>query len=221
MGVLPFILGLAWLLTALVGSRSSEQHAFASITLVAIAALLFEVTSYDLRFGQGRLHDRYLFYVVPLVLVALAAALRDRNWSRWPLFASVGLLAMAFAYLPVIRYDKFNVDSPVAFLNGALLDVGGSVNGARLVLAFATIAAGLLFLLASAVLGRRRAAAILLGVAALAMPAQAGLAFNRLFTADGTSGRPLTVDQSVVFDWIDRKLGPGAKVTMIPYPLLY
>ncbi|TML94759.1 MAG: hypothetical protein E6G03_11110 [Actinobacteria bacterium] len=221
MGILPFVVGIAWLGTALVRSRIREQHAFASVATVVILALLFEVTSYDLRFGQGRLHDRYLFYVVPLVLVALAAALRDRNWSRWPLFASVGLLAMAFAYLPVIRYDKFNVDSPVAFLNGALLDAGGSVNGARLLLAFATIVAGLLFLLASALLGRRRAAVILLVIAALAMPVQAGLAFNRLFTADGTSGRPLTVDQSVVFDWIDRKLGPGAKVTMIPYPLLY
>src|SRR5207249_11498379 len=97
----------------------------------------------------------------------------------------------------------------------------GSVNGARLLLAFATIVAGLLFLLASALLGRRRAAVILLVIAALAMPVQAGLAFNRLFTADGTSGRPLTVDQSVVFDWIDRKRGPGTKVTMLPYPFIY
>ncbi len=221
MGILPFIVGIAWLGTAIVRSRSREQHAFAALATVVIVALLFEVASYDLRFGQGRLHDRYLFYVVPLVLIAFAAALRDRNWSRWPLFASVGLLALAFAYLPVVRYDKFNVDSPVAFLNGPLLDVGGSVNGARLFLAFVTIGAGALLVLLSAVIGRRRTAAILLVFAALAMPVQAGLAFNRLFTADGTSGRPLTVDQSVVFDWIDRKLGPGAKVTMLPYPFLY
>jgi hypothetical protein len=221
MAILPFVIGIAWLGTALVRSRVREEHAFATLATVVIVFLLFEVTSYDLRFGQGRLHDRYLFYVVPLVLVAFATALRDRNWSRWPLFASVGLLALAFAYLPVVRYDKFNVDSPVAFLNGALLDVGGSVNGARLFLAFVTIGAGVLLLLASALLGRRRTAVILLGIAALAMPVEAGLAFNRLFTADGTSGRPLTVDQSVVFDWIDRTLGSGTKVTMLPYPFLY
>jgi hypothetical protein len=221
MGILPFVVGIAWLGTALVRSRIRERHAFAALATVTVVAFLFEVASYDLRFGQGRMHDRYLFYVVPLVLVAFAAALRERNWSRWPLFASVALLAMAFAYLPVIRYDKFNVDSPVAFLNGPLLDVGGSVNGARLVLAFTTIAAGLLLLLGTQLVGRRRTAVVLLGIAALTMPVQAGLAFNRLFTADGTSGRPLTQDQSVVFDWVDRKLGPGAKVTMIPYPLLY
>src|SRR5207244_6476355 len=221
MGILPFVVGIAWLGTALVRSRDRAQHAFAALSIVAVVALLFEVTSYDLRFGQGRMHDRYLFYVVPLVLVAFAAAVRDRNWSRWPLFVSVGLLAMAFAYLPVIRYDKFNVASPVAFLNGPLLDVGGSVNGARLVLAFATIVLGLVLVLATVVAGLRRTEVVLLGIAALAMPVEAGLAFNRLFTADGTSGRPLTVDQSVVFDWIDRELGAGAKDTMLPYPFLY
>ena len=182
MGILPFVVGIAWLGTAVVRSRTREQHAFAALAVVVILALLLEVTSYDLRFGQGRLHDRYLFYVVPLVLVAFAAALRDRSWSRWPVFASAGLLALALAYLPVVRYDKFNVDSPVAFLNGPLLNVGGSVNGARLFLAFVTIAAGGLLLLASVLLGRRRTAVILLAIAALAMPVEAGLAFNRLFT---------------------------------------
>jgi hypothetical protein len=221
MGIVPFVVGVAWLLTALVGSRSREQHAFACIATVTIAALLVEVTSYDLRFGAGRLHDRYLFYVVPLILIAFAAMIRDGRWSRWSLFVSAGLLAMAFAYVPVIRYQKFNVDSPVAVLNDGLLDLAGSVNGARFLLAFATIGATLLFLLASTFLRRRQVAGLLLAIAALAIPAQTGLAFNRLFTVDGTSGRPLTLDQGVVFDWIDRELGPIPRVTMIPYPFLY
>jgi hypothetical protein len=221
LGILPFILGSAWLLTAVVMSRIREQHAFASLATVTIVALLVEVTSYDLRFGQGRLHDRYLFYVVPLLLIAFAAGLQDRRWSRWSLFASTGLLAMAFAVVPVIRYQKFNVDSPVAVLNDVLLDLTGSVNGARLLLAFTTIGAALLFLLASAFLHRRQVAVLLLALAALTIPAQTGLAFNRLLTVDGTSGRPITLDQGVVFDWIDRELGPTAKVTMIPYPFLY
>jgi hypothetical protein len=221
LGILPFILGLAWLLATLVRSRNREQHAFACIAAVTIAALLLEVTSYDQRFGQGRLHDRYLFYLVPLILIAFISALRDKPLSRWPVFVSAGLLAMGFAYVPVIRYEKFNVDSPVAVLNDGLLDFAGSVNTARLLLAFATIGATLLFLLASTFLSRPRVASVLLVIAALAIPAQTGLAFNRLLTVDGTSGRPLTLDQGVVFDWIDRELGPTAKVTMIPYPFLY
>src|SRR2546429_1100085 len=134
MGVLPFVLGVAWLLPALIGSQSREQQAFASIATVTVVALLVEVTSYDLRFGQGRLHDRYLFYVVPLVLISFAATLRGELRPRGSLLVSAGLLALAFSFVPVVRYEKFNVDSPVAVLNGALLDAGGSVDGARVLL---------------------------------------------------------------------------------------
>jgi hypothetical protein len=221
MGVLPFVLGAAWLLTTLIGSQSREQQAFASIATVTVVALLLEVTSYDLRFGQGRLHDRYLFYVVPLILIAFAALLREGRSPRWSLFVSAGVLVAAFSVAPVVRYGKLNVDSPVAVLNGALLDLGGSVNGARLLLAFATIVVAMLFLLASASISRRPVVAVLVTLAALTMPAETGLAFNRLLTVDGTSGRPITLDQSSVFDWIDREVGPGANVTMIPYPFLY
>jgi hypothetical protein len=221
LGILPFILGIGWLLSALVGARTREQQAFASIATVTIATLLVEVTSYDLRFGQGRLHDRYLFYVVPLILIAFGAGLQDWRWSRWTLFASTGLLALAFSVVPVVRYQKFNVDSPVAVLNDALLDLTGSVHGAQLLLGFVTIAAAVLFLIASAFVRRRHLAVLVLATAVLAIPVQTGLAFNRLLSVDGTSGRPITLDQGVVFDWIDRKLGPSAKVTMIPYPFLF
>jgi hypothetical protein len=221
MGILPFILGVAWLLGSVIASRTREQQAFAAIATVTIIAMLVQVTSYDLRFGQGRLHDRYLFYVVPLFLIAFAALVQDWRWSRWSLFVSAGLLALAFSVVPVVRYQKFNVDSPVTVLNNSLLDLAGSVHGVQLLLAFATIGLALLFLLASAFLDRRRLAVLLVATAALAIPAQTGLAFNRLLTVDGTSGRPITLDQGVVFNWIDRKLSPTAKVTMIPYPFLF
>ncbi|MFL5944316.1 MAG: hypothetical protein ACJ74D_09730 [Gaiellaceae bacterium] len=215
LGVVPFVLGVAWLLLALVRTRPPEQRAFASIAAVAIVTLLLEVTSYDLRFGAGRLHDRYLFYIVPLILVAAAGMLREREWPRWALGAAGGLLALAFAVLPVVSYGKFNVDSPVALLNEPLLDLGGSERGAQLLLALVAIAA-LVLILAS-----RRAALVLALVGALAIPAQGAAAFTRLLAHDGTSGRPITLDQGVVFDWIDRTVGTDAKVTMVPYPILY
>jgi hypothetical protein len=221
LGILPFVLGIAWLLTSVVGSRVPERHAFASIAVVSVVAFLLEVTSYDLRFGQGRLHDRYLFYVCPLVLVAFVAMLQEERWRRWSLFVSGGLLALAFSYVPVVRYDKLNVDSPITAFNRTLLDLGGSLNGARVLLAFATLVVVGLLLLGPAVLRRRQLTVVLVVIALLAIPAQTALAFTRLLTVDGTSGRPITVDQSVVFDWIDRDLGPKAKVTMVPYPFLY
>jgi hypothetical protein len=221
LGILPFVLGIAWLLSALVGVRLRERHAFASIATVTIVAFLLEVTSYDLRFGQGRLHDRYLFYVGPLVLIAFAALLQEGRWLRWSVFVSAALLAFAFAYVPLVRFDKLNVDSPLTALNGTLLDLGGSVSAARLILSFLTILAVALLVFGAVFLRRRHLVALLLVIAFVAIPAQTALAFTRLLTVDGTSGRPITVDQSVVFDWIDRDLGSNAKVTMVPYPFMY
>jgi len=221
LGILPFVLGVAWLFANVIQPRAREQHAFAVIAIVTFAALLVEVTSYDLRFGQGRLHDRYLFYVVPLVLIAFAAALRAERRPHRSLFISATLMVVAFSFVPVVRYDKFNVDSPVAVLNGALLDAGGSVDGARVLLGLATIVVVLLFLFAAAFLRRAQLAIVVLVFAVVAVSTETALAFNRLLTVDGTSGRPITLDQGGVFDWIDRKVGPGTKVTMVPYPFLY
>ncbi|MDP9224204.1 MAG: hypothetical protein M3P18_10175 [Actinomycetota bacterium] len=221
LGILPFVLGVSWLFATIVRPRARKQHAFAAIAIVTFAALLVEVTSYDLRFGQGRLHDRYLFYVVPLVLIAFAAALRAEPRLHWSLYISATLMAVAFSFVPVVRYEKFNVDSPVAVLNDALLDAGGSVDGARVFLGLATIVTLLLFLLAAAFLRRAQLTIVVLVFAVVALSSETALAFNRLLTVDGTSGRPITLDQGGVFDWIDRKVGPEAKVTMVPYPILY
>jgi hypothetical protein len=211
MGIVPLLLGLAWLPLGL-----RRRNAFAAIAVVTVTVLLFEVTSYDLRFGAGRLHDRYLFYIVPLLSIACAAMLLERHWPRWLVFTAGGLVAFALGFMPVISYDKFNVDSPVALVNEPLLDLASSKEGAQLLLAFATIVVTVLV----AWLGPRLALPV--AVVALLMPGVETFgAFARLFRHDGTSGRPLTVDQSVVFDWIDRRVGTDADVTMIPYPILY
>jgi len=215
MGIVPFVLAVAWLLSSVVQGRTRAERAFASITGVAFVALLLEVTSYDLRFGAGRLHDRYLFYVVPLLLVAFVAMLLEHTWKRWAIVVSGALLALAFAFVPVISFGKFNVDSPVAYLNETLLGIGGSEQGAQLVLAFVAIVALLL------VLAGRRIAIALAALAIVLAPVQTAAAFARLLTHDGTSGRPITLDQSSVFDWLDQQVGTGGTVTMVPYPFLY
>jgi hypothetical protein len=150
---------------------------------------------------------------VPLLLIGCAAACLKQPLRRWTVIVSGALLAFAFSLLTIVSYGKFNVDSPVAFVNESLLSLGSEQAG-QLLLAALTIAATVLLLA-----GRR----VVLGLVVLAVAgtvAQTAGAFARLLTHDGTSGRPITLDQSVVFDWLDREARDGAAVTMIPYPLL-
>jgi hypothetical protein len=36
---------------------------------------------------------------------------------------------------------------------------------------------------------------------------------------NGTNGLPITLDQGVVFDWVDRNVGPTGRVTVMKYPV--
>ncbi len=82
LGILPFVVGLAWLLANVVRPPAKELHAFACVASVTILTLALEVTVFDLRFGAGSVRDRYLFYVAPLVLLGFFCALLDERWPR-------------------------------------------------------------------------------------------------------------------------------------------
>lgn len=219
-GLLPFLVGVAWLLATIVKPTSRERHAFASVAAVAIVALVFEVSSFDVRFGGATVHDRYLFYVVPLFLVAFAAAVAERSWPRWSLVVPTVLLAVAFVHIPLPRFQKLNVDTPVAAIDDGLIRFAGSEHAARLLLLIGTIVIAVLLVQASVLLRRRTLAVLLVVLTAAALPAETGYAFAKLFATNGTSGRPITIAQSSFFAWIDKTLGRDANVTMIPYPLL-
>lgn len=220
LGVLPFVLGVAWLLAGLVTTRSRERHAFAAVGTLTLLALTFEVASYDLRFGGGTVHDRYLFYLAPVVLVGFAAVLCDGSWPRWSLLAPTGVLVAGFSILPLRQYEKLNVDTPVSTLNDVLLEFAGSARAAHLFLALGTAVAVVLFVQATLLLRRAYVAAVLIALVVTALPAETAYAFVRLFRVDGTAGRPLTLDQGVVFNWVDRTLSSRADVTIVPYPLI-
>jgi hypothetical protein len=219
-GLIPFLVGGAWLLATIARPSSRDRNAFAAISVIAIVAVVFEVSSFDVRFGAGSVHDRYLFYVVPVLLIAFAAAISERAWPRWSLLVPAALLAVAFFHLPLPRFQKLNVDTPVAAIDDGLVGFAGSVRGAQLLLAIGTVVLTVLLLQASVLLRRRSLAALLVALTVAALPAETGYAFVKLFNTNGTSGRPITLAQSGFFAWIDKTIGRDADVTMIPYPLL-
>lgn len=210
LGVLPFVVGGAWLL---------RREPFAELALVTIALLTLEVASYDQRFGGGLVHDRYLFYIAPLFAIAFAAALAHWGRPTWRLAGPVAVLAVGFAFSPLPVFQKLTVDSPTAVLNGYLRRELGGLTGARVFLVVLALVAAALVVEASLLFGRRA----VVGLAVLALlltTAETGYAFERLFRVDGTAGRPLSVDPSGQLDWVDRTVGAGADVTMIPSPVV-
>jgi len=217
LGILPFVVGIAWLLANMVRPPGGESQAFACLATVTVAAVALEVTVFDQRFGEGSVRDRYLFYVAPLVLLGFLCALADTRWPRWSLLVPTLLVAAGFAldHLPV--YGIFHADSPVAVLHDRLRD-WLHLGGARALLGGGTLLAVALFLALAHVVSHRYLALGLAVLTLVVLPLESAYAFKRLFDHNGTSGRAVSLSQGVVFDWIDRTIGPDAEVTLVPYP---
>ena len=220
LAILPFIVGVGWLVDRVRPSTSERERAFAVVGCTSLVLVTLQVASFNQRFGAGLVKDRYLFYVVPVVVVGLAAAVASQQWPRWwALVVPTGVAAIGFASAPLALYEKFNVDSPIAILNNELLDLATSTRWAHILLVLAVLVAAQALLLAKPFLPWRAAAVSVAVLATVALPLEAVYAFDRLFAVNGTNGLPITLDQGVVFSWVDRNVGPTGRVTVMKYPV--
>ncbi len=218
--IIPFIFGVAWLVDRLRVSAAAPERALAAVGCATLLVLTFQVASFDRRFGAGLVKDRYIFYALPVVLVALAAAVSSRRWPRWwTYFVPTAVCAAGFSSVPLPVYEKLNVDSPLAMLNDEILRLATSPTWARVLLVLATLIAGGFLIEAAVMFPKRVAAVAVAALATIVLPAQTVYAFDRLFAVNGTNGLPITLDQGGVFGWIDRELGREARATMIRFPV--
>jgi hypothetical protein len=208
-GVVPLLLGGAWALASVVRPAGREAHALAVLSVLLVSGLALETASYDLRFGLGDpVRDRYLFYVVPLLLVAAAAALRERR----PLTVPLAALTVLFA-VTVRAHDfdaaAFSVDSPAAVLNEAIRDAAGALSPETFVALAGLLLGGSLALATRLVPGRALAAS--LGAAVLALTAvETRTAFAQAL--DAAHAAPAR-------DWVDAAVPDGARAAALPFPL--
>jgi hypothetical protein len=219
-GVVPAVLALAWILGQLTQPAGKAPHAFAVLCAVLVPALAVEASSFNLRFAPGIVQDRYLFYVVPLLLTGMAAALCQPRLRWWTVALATAALA---ALIPMALYVPTRgpfVGSPStavhSVLGGRVFQVGELLGVHDLlagpVIAAATVAFSVALLLARRFLPRRPVA---LGVIVLMLVygvAQTGYTFQqiRLWSSGGLL-KPADGP-----DWIDRALGPGAEVGIVP-----
>jgi hypothetical protein len=219
-GLLPFLIGGAWAVANLRSSENVERRAYAWVAVTTIVVLAVEVASFDLRFGDGLVRDRYLFYLTPVFLVALAAGLTAKRPPRWSLLVPLGLLLVGFWRTPLPTFEKLNADTPASVINNWLLRELHGVGNTRVFLVLAAAVLAGAFVEATILLPRTAVAVGIAVMLLIALPAETGYAFKRLFAVNGTSGLPMTLDQSIVFGWVDREITTGSEAVMVPYPVI-
>ena len=100
LAILPFVVGAGWLIDRLRPSVPLRERAFAVVGCTALVLVVVQVASFNQRFGAGLVKDRYLFYVVPILLLGLAAAVAARSgraggrWSVPAAAAAIGFLSI-------------------------------------------------------------------------------------------------------------------------------
>ena len=89
LAILPFIVGAGWLIDRVRPSAALPERAFAVVGCAALLLLVVQVASFNQRFGAGLVKDRYLFYVVPILLLGPRRGRRPaggraggRSWCR-------------------------------------------------------------------------------------------------------------------------------------------
>jgi hypothetical protein len=224
MGILPFVVGAAWLFANTIKSSAGPaQRAFACTGTATVAVMVVSITSWDLKIGPQVL-DRYLFYLVPVVLLGFVCALLDPRRPRWSLLLPALLVSIGFAIHLQPGYlwgEQFplSTDSPISIFYAPLGHLVGSRSAVSTLLVIATIDLCGVFILLDRRLSWRGLTVGLAVLVLLAFPAATGYALTNLLSTNGHSGRPLTGAQSPGLEWVDRLLGTGARVTEVPYPV--
>ena len=223
-GVLPFVGGLAWMLANVASGRASgERLAFAWVGSVTVAVVMFQSTNFDVLYNTF-VHDRFLPYLVPVVVIGVLCAAIDTAPLRWSLCLPAVLVALGFAVGAIPwstwgEFDQIDADSPIAAVYRPLAHAFGGLTGARIALVLFTLLGSAIVLWAGRALPRVRIAAVLSGMLVLALVSTTTYVFTRFFGTNDWATRPITNPDVGQFAWIDQTVGRNADVTIATYPL--
>jgi hypothetical protein len=226
-GVLPMVCVIGLMLTNVGAPRIRRVHAFACLAALTIAALVVTVARINVIFNGGVVQERYVMFVVPLLVVGLLAGLVE---TRRP---AVTLLLGAAVVVPLVATTDFQVIpsgfwflvSPgmtayVEAIAPRLGDVGralGDAGASHFALGGYAIALGCLLLAAGIRVGVRRRGLIAGAIAAVVLVFCATTtvySFHRVVY--GSAIYPgLGTQNAADRDWIDRAVGRHAPVALL------
>jgi hypothetical protein len=220
----PGILAFAWAGKNAALPSGKRAHAFAWLLLIAVPLLTLQVGSIAERFDPGFIQERYLFYVVPLLLVGMVASFGERRLTVPIVVAGalVALLLLGARYETSLSAFWF-FDSPgLAFYfkvvaNG--LHKAARTLGAPGLTAvqLAAIVAGLVTVVLAALALRTppRAQLAVVGVGLVAFLAISTRYDFQQVVYGSFGGQGFGAVRSGGTDWVDRHIPEGATVAIL------
>lgn len=103
LGAIPAALAFGWFAETLIAPVSRGVHAFATMATVTILAVTLQVAEVSVRFDEGVLQERYLFFLVPLLAVGMCGAVLR---SRHPVRITLGGSLLVAALVASIHYQS-------------------------------------------------------------------------------------------------------------------
>ena len=150
--VVPFVVALAWIGANILRPPSDPAaHAFACAGACTAVVVLVQATNFDL-VVNAYIHDRFLMYLVPVVLIGAVMAVLDERRPRWSLVVPLVLVAAGFAAgeIPFATWGQFpwlDLDTPISTVYRVLTEHLGGLTPVRIVLIAVAVAGTGLFAL--------------------------------------------------------------------------
>jgi hypothetical protein len=223
--VIPCVIALAWIgANVLRPTVKREAHAFACVSAVAIVVVFIQATNFDL-VVNAYIHDRFLMYFVPVILIGAVLGITDARPPRWSLIVPLTLIVAGFAFgaIPFVTWGEFpwlDIDTPISTDYRVLANhLGGLTEARALLIAIAISGTALVAIAARRRIRVRYLSIAVFGFSGIVMFATTAWTFQRAFNSPDRNSRPLTATQHGTLDWIDGDLGPNARVTAIQAPI--
>ncbi len=224
-GVVPLVVALAWIGANVIRPSSTrEAHAFACVSAFMFVVVFVQATNFDL-VVNAYVHDRFLMYFVPVVLIGVALAVTDQRKPRWSLVLPLALVVAGFAFgdIPFVtwgRFDWMNLDTPISTIYTVLaVNLGAGISATRVELIAVAVIGTTLFVVGARRLRKKAFAISVFGFCAIAMTLATAAVFAVTFNHRDSNSRYVTQSQHGILDWVDNKVGPNANVTAIAYPI--
>lgn len=194
--------------------RERDRAFFWALTTVTVGTLLVTAAFASTPFSEGRLHDRYLFYVVPLWVLAGArwiVAGAERSFRS--LAAGIALLLLPVALLP---FDRLVAEDPWRQLEATGTQIwsrlGGWTIGQGLTGHRAIAVVALVAVAATSFLPPRGATLLLIPVA-LSFVCSSALLWHR--GIDASKWHAFPDRNASTLAWVDAAVPTGATVMLV------